>query len=281
MTSFHGEPDNRLDVLVVGAGMMGSQIGVEYALAGHQVTLHSRDLNMLRERTAVALTLAGKHPRVSATAVSRASESIDFSASPGDVENADVIVESLPENLQLKTVVLRPLAESFPQATIASNTSSLSLTTLGAALGAPDRTLGTHYWNPPLLMPLVEIGAGEKTSPDRLDRIEEILRSLGKRPIRVADVPGFAWNRLQFALLREALWLVERGVLTPRAWTRSSVTDSHVAGAYWDRSRPFNSGARLPSRRLPTSCFRLCRRRKVRGASLQLRLDTSTSTSRQ
>src|SRR5918992_1203463 len=159
-------------VLVVGAGLMGAQIGCEYALGGHDVTLFARRAESVRLR----------------------------------VESA---FESLPEQLELKASLLRDAAARSPDAVLASNTSSLSITALGEAAGAPERTVGTHYWNPPLLMPLVEVVAGDRTRRDVLTFVRSTLEALGKRPVVVErEVPGFVWNRLQTALLRESLWLV-------------------------------------------------------------------------
>ena len=87
-----------------------------------------------------------------------------------------------------------------------------------AACGAPERTVGTHYWNPPLLMPLVEIISGAHSTPEAVELARGAVASSGKRPVLVQrDVPGFIWNRLQHALLREARWIVDNGVATPEA----------------------------------------------------------------
>ena len=92
------------------------------------------------------------------------------------------------------------------------------MSAIGEAAGAPQRTLGTHYWNPPLLMPLVEVIAGDRTRAEAVERVRATLEGLGKRPVLVRrDLPGFVWNRLQFALLRECVRLVEDGVATPEA----------------------------------------------------------------
>jgi 5-methylthioribose kinase len=123
------------------------------------------------------------------------------------------------------------LAELLPRAVIASNTSSIPLTELGAAIDAPERTVGTHYWNPPILMPLVEIVAGERTSRETIELACRVLAGLGKEPVLVErDVPGFIWNRLQAAILREALWLAEEGVATPETVDR--VVRSGLARRY-------------------------------------------------
>ena len=117
--------------------------------------------------------------------------------------------------LALKVSILRPIVERQQDAAIATNTSSFCVGELGDEIGAPERTLGTHYWNPPLLMPLVEVIPGPHTRSDLVQRVRGTLAGLGKRPIVVAkDVPGFVWNRLQIAVMREALWLVETGVVT-------------------------------------------------------------------
>ena len=129
----------------------------------------------------------------------------------------------------------------FPNAILASNTSSLPITILGEAAGAPERTIGTHYWNPPLLMPLVEVIKGNGTSDETTARVLELLRPLGKRPVLVErDVPGFVWNRLQLALLREAVWIVEHGVATPE--TVDTIVRDGLARR-WTRTGPFETAA--------------------------------------
>jgi 3-hydroxyacyl-CoA dehydrogenase len=206
-----------MNVLVVGAGRMGSQIACEYALGGHRVIVWSRTAGAARERVAAAFETAlragiadaggsaGAAPRVTV---------VDTLSAVADVP--DVVCESIVEDLTAKGDLLRDVAGRWPEATIASNTSSLSITDLGRLAGAEERTLGTHYWNPPLLMPLVEVIAGDQTEPARLDAVIATLRLLGKQPVLVArDVPGFVWNRLQLALVREAAWIVQNGVATP------------------------------------------------------------------
>jgi 3-hydroxybutyryl-CoA dehydrogenase len=136
----------------------------------------------------------------------------------GGVESCELVVESVPEDLALKGEVLSPIAAHFPDTVIASNTSSLSIGDIGQACGAPERTVGTHYWNPPLLMPLVEVIAGPDSRPEAVALARSAVAGCGKRPVLVQrDVPGFIWNRLQHALLREALWIIDNGVATPEA----------------------------------------------------------------
>jgi 3-hydroxybutyryl-CoA dehydrogenase len=201
-------------VLVIGAGLMGAQIGVEYALGRHDVTLAARNPEAALERADSALATAREHGLATETAVEEARDRLSVTAEPAN-KRWDLVVESVPEDMELKARLLSALAKGSPDAILASNTSSLSVTELGGRIGAPERTLGTHYWNPPLLMPLVEVVPGECTDPAVVERTREVLKALGKRPVVVQDVAGFVWNRLQMAVLREALWLVENGVASP------------------------------------------------------------------
>ncbi|MCL4290154.1 MAG: 3-hydroxyacyl-CoA dehydrogenase family protein [Thermoleophilia bacterium] len=210
-------PDRLPHVVVVGAGLMGAQIGCEYALGGHPVVLVGRRPESARKRAEQALATVERYGLHGAEEIGSALSRITVVGSLEEVDSADLIVESVPEDFELKAEVLGRAAAAFPNGVVATNTSSLSVTALGEAIGAPERTLGTHYWNPPLLMPLVELVAGDATAAEALDGVEGALRALGKRPVRVHDVPGFVWNRLQLALLREAVWVVEHGVATPEA----------------------------------------------------------------
>ncbi len=201
-------------VLVVGAGLMGAQIGCEYALGGHDVTLTARHPDAIDERVESALTRADELGLYPSAQIADARTRLETAADP-DSAGWNLVVESVPEDFDLKVELLRPLAQGSPDAILATNTSSLSVTELGDAIGAPERTIGTHYWNPPLLMPLVEIVAGERTSPETVELVRETVAALGKRPVLVRDVPGFVWNRIQMAVLREAAWIVDNDVAAP------------------------------------------------------------------
>lgn len=226
----------RARVAILGAGMMGAQIGCEYALGGCDVVCLVRDRERARERVERALALARHHELADGAALARARASIRYAEIGGDgvppdgrsTEGAgaardegappDLLVESLPEDVDVKVAALAPLAARWPHATIASNTSSIWISALGEAAGVAERIVGTHYWNPPLLMPLVETIAGERTPAARLDRVLALLRAIGKRPVVLkAEAQGLLWNRLQLAVLRECLWLVEHGVAAPEA----------------------------------------------------------------
>lgn len=206
-----------MQVVLIGPGLMGAQIGCEYALGGHHVTMVYRRREKAEERLAAAWQVVTEAGLASGEAVAAAQARISLRPSLELVAAPpDLVVESIVEDEAAKQAVLREAAERWPQAILASNTSAIPITRLGEGAGAPERTVGTHYWNPPLLMPLVEVISGERTEPAVIDRVVEALSELGKRPVRVRkDVRGFVWNRLQLALLREAVWIVENGVADP------------------------------------------------------------------
>ncbi|MEX2376362.1 MAG: 3-hydroxyacyl-CoA dehydrogenase family protein [Dehalococcoidia bacterium] len=200
-------------VLVLGAGLMGVPIGCEYALGGYDVTLVARDLDRVRRRIDDSLRAARELAGFRPEHISAARERISVSTRVDTGPSAALIVESLPEDATLKADALRSALAAHPDAVVASNTSSVSITELARAAGADDRLVGTHYWNPPMLMPLVEVIAGNMTPESLIEETVTRLRGLGKSPVLVRrDVPGFVWNRLQFALLREAVALVADGV---------------------------------------------------------------------
>lgn len=204
-------------VAILGAGLMGAQIGCEYALGGCEVTWVVRDRRRAHERIDRALALVRHHALASDEQIDAATAAMRWDADGADGE-PELLVESLPEDITVKVDALGPLAARWPSATVATNTSSISISELGEAAGVAERIVGTHYWNPPLLMPLVETIAGERTPRERLERTIALLREIGKRPVVLErEAPGLLWNRLQLAVLRECLWLVEHGVATPAA----------------------------------------------------------------
>ena len=130
--------------------------------------------------------------------------------------DADFVVEAIPENLDLKKDVYAQLDRLCTKETVlASNTSGLSITAMGSATGRPDKVVGAHFWNPPNLIPLVEVVRGEQTSRETLRLTTELMLIIGKKPVLVnKEVPGFIGTRLHQALIREAFYLVEQGIAT-------------------------------------------------------------------
>jgi 3-hydroxybutyryl-CoA dehydrogenase len=163
-------------------------------------------------------------------------EGVLWSRSAGDAaDGAHLVVESLPEELELKQRELAEAQEASPLAILATNTSSLRIREIAAALSDPTRLVGTHFFNPPSAFRVVELVAGDGTDPAVIDEMDSILCSLGKAPVRVGDVPGFVVNRLQFALLREAIELVDTGVVEPADLDRLVVEG---LGCRWTAAGP-------------------------------------------
>lgn len=223
VSSGTGPDPKGVNVLVLGAGLMGSQIGCEYALGGCSVTMIARNIDAAQERIGAALELISRERLAGAAELAQARSRIrtrPASDAPWEATETptDLIVESLPEDIELKRRTLAPIAAREPGALLATNTSSIEVSALGEAAGVSERIVGTHYWNPPILMPLVEVVAGRGTPQARLDWTVALLRRIGKRPVPLEhEVPGLLWNRLQAAVLRESLWLVQQGVASPEA----------------------------------------------------------------
>ncbi len=212
------DASNIRNVAVVGAGLMGHGIALEFALAGYSVTLSSRSeesLSRARQSIEASLsklvTLGVTTPEKAEQAPSRIRSTVDLLAS---VESADVVVESVYEDLALKQRLFREVEQAAPDhAVFASNTSSFMPSQLASEMERADRLLVAHYINPPFLVPLVEVVPSESTSEEAVRTVTALLESVGKRPVVLRrEVPGFIASRLQGALLREALWLVENGV---------------------------------------------------------------------
>jgi len=135
----------------------------------------------------------------------------------GACRPAQVVIEAAPEDLELKQELLaRAQAAAEADALLCTNTSALSVTAMSRGLERPERLVGTHFWNPAPVIPCVEIVRGEKTSDQSVDEAWALVAAAGKEPVLVRrEVPGFLGNRLQHALQREALYLVEQGIASP------------------------------------------------------------------
>jgi 3-hydroxybutyryl-CoA dehydrogenase len=209
-------------ILVVGAGLMGHGIGQEFALSGYNVLLNDldderlehavsnikRNLHMMRELGIVAeeeIEPTLKRIQTSVSLKEMASE-------------ADVVIEAVYENLTLKKNIFRELDEFCPDHTIlASNTSSYMPSELASVTNRPEKVLVTHYFNPPHLLPLVEIVRSPLTSDESVNKIYDLLVKVGKKPAVVQkEAPGFIGNRLQMALGREALSIIEKGIASAK-----------------------------------------------------------------
>jgi len=197
-------------IAVVGAGLMGHGIAQVFALAGHDITITDtvmQNLDTAKSRIGENLHDLGED----ASVVSRVRACVDLAEA---VSEADYVVEAVSENLALKQKLFGEIERHVrPDTILASNTSVIPITAIMQGLKKRDRALGTHWWNPPFLVPLVEVIETKWTSPQAIAWTMELHAAAGKKPAHVKkDVPGFIGNRLQHALWREAISLVEHGI---------------------------------------------------------------------
>lgn len=199
---------------VIGTGMMGPGIAVTLSLGGVRATLLSRTeegaakgLEAAREQ----LALLDKHGLADAKSAAVIDATTAFDET---IARVDLVIESAPENMEFKQGLFAKMdAIAQPDTVLASNTSGLSITAIAQRARRPERILTTHFWNPPHLMPLVEIVKGERTSDEIALAVRDLLAACGKMPVLVKkDRPGQLGNRLQMALAREAVNIVAEGI---------------------------------------------------------------------
>jgi 3-hydroxyacyl-CoA dehydrogenase (EC 1.1.1.35) len=210
---------------VIGAGLMGTGIATVFARAGNAVLLLDNDSERLLVVNATAASildeLAGADrfdPAQKASVLAR----ISTTSSMEDLRRCELVIEAIPERLELKHTLYAALEACVsPQTIIASNTSGLLPDRLAEKMRHPERLLIAHFWHPPHFIPLVELVPGSATASDYLDVVQTLFGSLGLEAVRLnRAAPGFIGNRLQFALLREALHIVNSGIATPEVVDR-------------------------------------------------------------
>lgn len=204
-------------IAVLGAGSMGHGIGEVAALAGYDVSLRDVDTERVEagiEEIEWSLGKLVEHGEIDEETRQRTRERItgvvDLDEAVGD---ADVVIEAIPERLELKRTVWTDVSEVAPERTLfATNTSSLSITEIAAATDRPGQFCGLHFFNPPVRMELVEVIGGAETTEHTLDVAQELVESFDKTPIRITtDSPGFVVNRVLVPALNEACWMVHNG----------------------------------------------------------------------
>ncbi len=214
-------------ISVIGAGTMGHGIAQCFAMAGYPVSLFDVGTEVLgtaRTRIEASLELFRDAEMISADDIPRALERISTTTVLVDaVQGSDFIVEAAPEELQLKQSLFRDIESSAREDTIlASNTSSLTLADMGAQVKKKDRLITTHWFNPPQIVPVVEVVKGPETTDEAVDVTIALLNKARKTPIRIEqELPGFIVNRVQKGLIREVLDLVEQGVASPEEIDRA------------------------------------------------------------
>jgi 3-hydroxybutyryl-CoA dehydrogenase len=203
-------------IAVLGAGLMGAAIAAHFAVKGHDVRVYEVDQG---RRQALAATVGAIYDElVEAQCLDEAGRStaldrINATPDLAGLQSAMLVIEAVPERLELKHQLFRAVESVVAtDAILASNTSGFTPDAIASGLASPERFLIAHFWNPPHLIPLVEIVPGSKTEPRVVTVLSSFLQETGAMPVVLEKpIPGFVGNRLQFALLREALHIVRTG----------------------------------------------------------------------
>ncbi len=206
---------------VVGAGTMGNGIAHVFAQNGYHVRLVDVSQDILDR---ALQTIRKNLERQAKKAIIQESEidpilsRIQTATDVEAMRDAQLVVEAVVENVDVKRELFQKLdAITAPEAILASNTSSISITEIAAATQRPQQVVGMHFFNPVPVMKLVEVIRGLATSDETFDRIMELSRKLGKEPVAVNDYPGFVSNRVLMPMINEAIYCVMEGVATPEA----------------------------------------------------------------
>lgn len=206
-------------VVVAGAGTMGVTLARLFAQSGYGVTLwNRREVSLEKAKTRIrndldVLTRQGRLNETIEAVMARISYSTDFSV----YETADFVVENIAEDLAVKQEFFRTICAIVPEnIVLATNTSGLRVSDIAKAVTRPERFCGMHWWNPPDLIPLVEVTKGDQTGQEAVEIVHRLAVSLEKKPVIVKkDILGIIGNRLQYAVLREALHIIELGAADP------------------------------------------------------------------
>jgi 3-hydroxybutyryl-CoA dehydrogenase len=208
-------------VAVLGAGTMGNGIAHVFARSGYDVILRdveTRYLESAVETITKNLDREARKGRIAETDKPKILARIRATTDLSEISRADFAVEAVPERLDLKLAVLRDADKLLrPEAILASNTSSISMTTLAAATSRPNRFLGMHFMNPVPMMALIEVIRALQTSDETFHATMALCEAIGKKPVAVNDAPGFVSNRVLMPMINEAAFAVMEGVATAEA----------------------------------------------------------------
>lgn len=208
---------------IIGAGVMGPGIAEIFAIFGavhdFKIILYDISKNALNNAN---MRLKADIIRISSTGLysqedlNRARQRINTTNDYTSLQESQLIIEAVPEDLELKCKVFNSLDDLMPSSTIfTTNSSGLSVTKIAKATNRPNLVIGTHFMNPPILMPLVEVVKGETTSNDTVEVVMRLLSDVNKRPVLVQkDIPGYVHNRLQAAVFRELMFLLENEIMS-------------------------------------------------------------------
>ena len=208
-------------IVIAGAGTMGASMGQIFARYGYEVVLYdlfpaalekAKNLIAINQKTEVAEGIVSAEE--SAALLAR----ISYTAEKACFGEADFVVEAILEKIDVKHAFWAEISELVGEDTVlASNTSGLSITKIAEVIKKPERFGGMHWINPPHIIPLIEVIQGEKTSDETVAVIRDLALAVEKKPVAVKDAPGFALNRIQLAILRECLHIVDEGIASPEA----------------------------------------------------------------
>jgi 3-hydroxybutyryl-CoA dehydrogenase len=206
---------------VIGAGTMGNGIAQVFAQSGFEVRVHDAApaaIDRARANIEKSLGKFVEKGKLTAEARDAAVARIQPAASIDALAGVDYVVEAIVENADVKKKLFADLDRvTRPEVILTSNTSSISITTIGAATKRPDKVLGMHFMNPVPLMTLVELIRGQATSDESMGVATDLSKTLGKTPVEAADYPGFIANRILMPMINEAAFAVMEGVGTPEA----------------------------------------------------------------
>jgi len=236
--------NNIKQIAVIGAGLMGHGIAQVFAAKGFEVNLVDITEDFLEKAIAMVqgnLEMMSQKGLLLREDVQAAIKRITITTDMRQaVSKADFVVEAIVEKLEVKQKTFKELDGICPENTIlATNTSVISISEIAEKSMRKQRIVGTHFWNPPYLIPLVEVVRGKETSDATINATFKLLQAVGKHPVRVnKDVPGFVANRLQHALWREAIYIVERSRCAAEKKLKSvyNSCDCPILGIYKQRS---------------------------------------------
>jgi 3-hydroxyacyl-CoA dehydrogenase len=200
---------------VIGTGTMGPGMGAVLARAGIETALYDVSTEALERARAASELAAAVLDRLDA--VKEDGGSLRFEPElEAALDGSDLVLEAVPEKLELKQEVFPQFEDVVaPEAVLASNTSGIPITKIASVCRHPERVVGLHWSNPPHLIPMIEVIPGEQTSQETVDVASELVRRIGYHPVVEKEVAGFVENRILYAILRECLDLVDRGIIDP------------------------------------------------------------------
>lgn len=202
---------------VIGTGTMGPGMGAVLARIGIPTTMYDVSADALERAKAGVAMAEGVLDRLDAPAAPGGE--VTFVADlPEALDGAELVLEAIPERLALKHEIFLEFEKHVaPDTVLASNTSGIPITAIAEVCAHPERVIGNHWSNPPHLIPMIEVIPGAKTSPEVIERTSTLIREIGYHPVLEKEVPGFVENRVLYAIMRECLDLVDRGIVSPEA----------------------------------------------------------------